>query len=257
VTALPSSLRPLLGVVVAGALLCTAAPASADTAVSRPTTDAVTAVSVTAVTDDGVSVAGLGTVNGTPDQLRMQLRVVVVKPDATAALTASNVVAGRVRTALRQHGVAPADVQTTQLSVSPVNTGKPARRVGYQVVQGVTATLRSLGGAGQTITDVVRVGGASLRFDGVFFVISDDSPLQEQARVRAFAQARLKAEQYARLTGRALGPVLAVQEDLNYYGFDGGRFASAVSLSAGGGSYVIDPGVQRVDVRTVVRWALV
>lgn len=252
-SALPSVLRSLLGVVAAGAMLCAAAPALADTAVSRSVADAAP---VRATTEEGVSVAGLGTVNGTPDQLRMQLRVVVVKPDATAALAASNVVAGRVRTALRQHGIAAADIATTQLSVSPMNAGKPARRVGYQVVQGVTATLRSLTGAGQTITDVVRVGGASLRFDGVFFFISDDSPLQEQARVKAFAQARVKAEQYARLTGRALGPVLAVQEDLNYY-FDNGRFASAASLSSGAGGYVVDPGVQRVDVRTVVRWALV
>lgn len=248
----PVLVRPLIAVAAAAALLCAAAPASADTTTSRPTRDAAAALA-----DEGVSVAGLGTVTGAPDLLRLQLRVVAVKPDATSALAASSVVAGRVRTALRQHGVAAADIQTSQLSVSPVNAGKPARRIGYQAVQGITAELKGFAGAGQTITDVVRVGGAALRFDGVYFLISDDSPLQAQARVKAFAQARAKAEQYAVLTGRTLGAVLSVQEDVGYGFFDGGRFASAASLASGSGGYVVNPGVQRVDVRTLVRWALV
>ncbi len=249
--------RPLIAVVAGAALLSASAPASAATGVSRST--GTLSAAAHAGSEDGVSVAGLGTVNGTPDLFRLQLRVVAVKPDAPAALAASTVVLGRIRTALRQNGVAAEDIQTTQLSVSPVNAGKPARRVGFQVVQGVTAQLRGAAGAGKTITDVVRVGGAALRFDGVFFLISDDSPLQAQARAKAFAQAQAKAEQYARLTGRTLGAVLAVQEDIGGYSYDGGfgRFASAQSLASANGGYVVDPGVQRVDVRTVVRWALV
>jgi hypothetical protein len=113
-------------------------------------------------------------------------------------------------------------------------------------------------GAGATITDVVRVGGAALRFDGVFFLISNESPLQAQARDRAYAQARAKAEQYARLAGRPLGALQSIQEDLGHGYFDGGsgRFASAASLQSAGGDYVVSPGTQRVDVRVVARWAL-
>jgi uncharacterized protein YggE len=244
---------------VAAASLATAlaltgvTPATAATAAGSEARAAATAAVDPA---DGVTVAGLGTVLGTPDQLRLSLRVVAVRPDASSALAAASVVAGRVRTALRQHGVAAADIATTQLSVSPVVTGKPARRTGFSVVQGLTAQL-ALARAGATITDVVKVGGAALRFDGVFLLLSDDSPYQAQARDRAYAQARSKAEQYARLTGRGLGPVLSVQEDVGNVYLDGsyGRFVAASSLSASGG-YVVDPGTQRVDVRVQVRWSL-
>jgi uncharacterized protein YggE len=205
---------------------------------------------------DGVTVSGVGTVLGTPDLLRLSLRVVAVRPDATSALAAANVVTGRVRTALRQHGVAAADIATTQLSVSPVYSGKPARRTGFSVVQGLSASL-AVGQAGATIGDVVKVGGAALRFDGVYLLLSDDSPYQAQARDKAYAQAKARADQYARLTGRALGPVLSVQEDVGSVSFDGsyGRFVPAAAVASGPG-YVVDPGTQRVDVRVQVRWSL-
>lgn len=250
--------RPVAAGLAAASLATALALAGVTPATAATASSSRADTSTTATVDpaDGVTVAGVGTVLGTPDQVRLSLRVVAVKPDAASALAAANVVAGRVRTSLRQHGVAAADIATTQLSVSPVTTGKPPRRTGFSVVEGLTAQL-VLARAGATITDVVRVGGAGLRFDGVFLLLSDDSPYQAQARDRAYAQARGKAEQYARLTGRALGPVLSVQEDVGNVYYDGsyGRFVSAQTLSASGG-YVVDPGTQRVDVRVQVRWSL-
>ena len=208
----------------------------------------------------GVTVAGLGTVSGTPDVLRMSLRIVVVRPDVTAALRDANVVTGRVRTTLRNHGVAAEDLQTTQLEVSPTYAGKPAKLVGYQVVQGLAAQLRKLDQAGQTVTDAIAAGSTYVRFDGVSFVLSDDSPLKVQARERAFAQAKAKAEQYAQLSGRRLGAVESISEDVqpSYYEGDYGRvFAAPAGGSAGSaGPVAFDPGTQRVDVRVQVRWSL-
>lgn len=248
--------RPLAAVtaaalLAAGLVASGAAPVLAETAKAAP----AAADAAAAVLDDGITVGGLGTVNGTPDLLRLQVRVVAVKPTAALALAAASGVSGRVRTALRQHGVAATDIQTTQLNVTPAYAGRPARQVGFQVVEGLQAQL-TLAGAGSTITDVVRVGGTALRFDGVFFLISDESPLQAQARDKAFAQARAKAEQYARLAGRTLGAVESVNEDIvpGYYDGGYGRFVGGAAFAAGG--YAISPGVQRIDVRVIARWAL-
>ena len=238
-TAVLASLA-LVGVYGVGAVTGPLAPASAQEATAGSSTT-------------GVSVAGVGTVSGTPDVLRLSLRLVVVRLTADAALRDTNVVAGRVRAALREQGVAQADLQTTQLTIGPSSSGKPARLVGYQVVQGLGARLRDLSRAGEAISGAVAAGGPSLRFDGVSFVLSDDSPLKVRAREAAFAQARGKAEQYARLAGRALGPVQLVQEDVQPF------FGESAQSGAGARSaadLVLDPGTQRVDVSVVVRWSL-
>ena len=209
----------------------------------------------------GVTVAGLGTVSGTPDVLRMSLRVVVIRPDVTTALRDANTVTGRIRTSLRNNGVAAEDLQTTQLQVNPSYGGKPSKLIGYQVVQGLAAQLRKLDSAGKTVTDAITVGGTYVRFDGVSFVLSDDSPLKVKARERAFVQAKAKAEEYAKLSGRTLGPVESINEDVqqNYYDEFGrnGTFATgAASSDSAAGPVSFDPGTQRVDVRVSVRFAI-
>ena len=242
--------RSLSALGVAGALALTYTVGAA--------TGPSAAVAQTAVAQQaGVTVAGLGSVSGTPDVLRMSLRTVVVRPDVTTALRDANTVTNRIRTSLRNNGVAAADLQTTQLQVNPSYAGKPARIVGYQVVQGLSAQLRNLATAGQTVSQAITVGGTYLRFDGVGFELSDDSPLKVRARERAFAQAKAKAEQYAALSGRTLGTVESISEDVQpvYYDQSSGGAAKAEAASDAG-PVPFDPGTQRVDVRVLVRWSL-
>jgi uncharacterized protein YggE len=238
-------------------MLAATALAAAFTVGSATGVVGASADTVTTTTADGITVAGVGSVSGTPDVLRMSLRVVVVRPDASTALRDANTVTARIKGQLRNHGVAAADLQTTQLSVNPSYAGKPAHVVGYQVVQGLAAQLRDLSTAGATITDAITAGGTYLRFDGVYFVLSDDSPLKVQARQRAFAQAKAKADQYAQLSGRSLGAVQSISEDVQPAFYDGGGSGGFASAAAAPAALSFDPGTQQVDVHVVVRWALV
>lgn len=202
---------------------------------------------------DTVTVAGLGMVGATPDQLRLDVRVVQVRPDASAALDAVSTVTGRVRTALRQHGVASEDLSTSQLSIDARYDRKGQTVTGFQVTQGLSATLRDLAQAGSTITDVVKAGGNAVRVDGVAFQVSNPDAVKVRARNAAFEQARKQAEQYATLAGRSLGAVQSVQEDVGGDSFQPQlTFAKAAASSA----VQLDPGTQQVQVRAVVRWAL-
>ena len=207
-----------------------------------------------AATAEGIAVAGLGSVTATPDVLRISLRVVVVRPDVDAALKEANVVTAWVRAALQARGVAAKDLQSTELRLNPAMGGKPPKIVGYQVVQGLTAQLRDLTKAGATVTDTIRAGGTSMRFDGIVFSIADDQKLKVQARDLAFAQAKDKAEQHARLAGRTLGPVRLIEEDLSP------RFSSyeqsSRALGTSADSLSFSPGTQRVEISVVVRWSL-
>lgn len=204
---------------------------------------------------EGVTVSGVGTVSGTPDTLRMALRVVVVRPTVDRALRDANVVLGRIRSTLSANGVKPEDLRTTTLSVGPSYGGKPPRVVGYQVVQGLAVQLRNLDTAGNTIGAALGAGTTYVRFDGVSFALTDDSPLKKTARDKAYAQAKDKAEQYAGLAGRSLGAVQSIQEDVTPQYVDGGPLVyGAVPSTAS--SVELDPGTQQVDVRVTVRWAL-
>jgi uncharacterized protein YggE len=86
----------------------------------------------------------------------------------------------------------------------------------------------------------------------VWFAIEDDTALLTEARKRAFADARAKAELYAREAGRPLGRVIKVSEVTPGDVGSGGR-----DLRTGADSPVpIEPGRQRRAVSVTVEWAL-
>jgi uncharacterized protein YggE len=203
----------------------------------------------------GVVVSGLGKVSGTPDVLRLQLGVEVRRPDVSTALRDANVVQDRVRKAVRADGVDAKDLQTSDVSIYPSYDGK-GRPNGYVVSESMTVKLRNLGKAGATIGHAVEAGGNSTRVQGVSFALEDNAALLEKARDAAYAEAKKKADRYAQLSGRGLGQVELVSEQLTdgqqpiaYEKMQGASRAadSAVPLEAG---------QSQVSVSVTVRWSL-
>ncbi len=82
--------------------------------------------------------------------------------------------------------------------------------------------------------------------------MGDPAPLAAAAREAAFADARARAEQYARLAGRSLGPVVEIRED------DGapGPVARVLAAQATSDALVVEPGSQEVRATVTVRWEL-
>ena len=69
----------------------------------------------------------MGKTTGTPDVLRVVLGVTLRRPDVSAALADANVRQTRLRDALKRAGLAPADLQTSDVSGYPSydNKGRP------------------------------------------------------------------------------------------------------------------------------------
>src|SRR5271165_4880226 len=63
-----------------------------------------------------ITVTGVGTVTGTPNQLVLSMGVQVNGGTVSSALDQANQAVTRVTTALRQRGVAAADIQTSGLA---------------------------------------------------------------------------------------------------------------------------------------------
>ena len=207
--------------------------------------------------EQGVVVSGLGKVSGTPDVLRVQLGVEVRRADVSAALAEANRVQNRVRTAARQNGVDPKDMQTADVSIYPSYNNKGAPN-GYVVNQSLTLKLRNLAKAGKTIGDTVSAGGNAARVQGVSFALEDNAALLEQARDAAYHDARKKAERYAQLSGRSLNQVELVSEQVptGEQPMPYARAAMDVAAAAPSMAVPIDAGQSQVSVSVTVRWSM-
>jgi hypothetical protein len=161
-----------------------------------------------------VTVSGTGTVSAAPDMAEITTGVVTQAPTAAQALAANSQVMGRLLPALGALGVAARDIQTTSVGVSPLRRpgreGQPPEITGYEVTNQVRVKVRDLSRLGRVL-DQQGGQGANL-VHGIQFERQEPGPLLDEARKRAMADARRKAELYAAAAALKVGRVLAVQE---------------------------------------------
>lgn len=195
-----------------------------------------------------ITVTGVGTVTGTPNQLILSMSVHVNGGTVSSALGQANQVVRRVTAALRQRGVAAADIQTSGLNISPNYQGNSQVPVSYGVNESLTATLDKLSVAGSQIEAAVHAGGNAVTVDDVSLNLTDTGSLLAAARASAVKDAKAKASQFARALGEQLGPVISITPDdvttPVYFG------AEATSTKAG--AVPISPGRQQVSVSITV-----
>lgn len=163
----------------------------------------------------GIRVQGTGTIDAKPDQAVIVAAVVDQEARAGAALDANSQKMRRVLAKLTELTVAEADIRTTGFSVTPIferakrGTATP-RIIGYRVANRIEVKIRELARLGAMLDALVAVGAD--RLDGIRFSISQPAPLADEARRRAMADARRKAELYAASAGVTAGRVLDIAE---------------------------------------------
>ena len=162
----------------------------------------------------GITVTGLGTVNGTPDTLILDLTVTQTRGDVSSALSAASNSMNAVDAALSGKGVADADLKTSGEQLNP-NYSSSGEINGYTATESLTATLRDLKTAGSQIGAAASAGGNATRIDNVSLDIEHDNSLMQQARAAAYADAKAKAQQYASAAGESLGKPTEVTETVS------------------------------------------
>ena len=161
-----------------------------------------------------VTVVGTGTVAAAPDMAEVTTGVVTQAPTAAAALAANSQTLERLIQTLAGLGIEARDVQTTGFNVSPLRRqgrdGQPPEITGYEVTNQVRVKVRDLARLGRVLDQ--QVGQGANVVHGVHFGRQDPVPLRDEARKRAMADARRKAELYAAAASLKVGRVVAVQE---------------------------------------------
>ena len=203
---------------------------------------------------DHVEVTGSGAASAVPDVVVLDARVQCEAPDVAGALSAATERVVGALQAAGDHGVADPDRRTTGMGVSTRWDREGRGVVGYSAHQSLRLLVRDRDRVGDLIRALAGAAGDAFGLDGVTLEVADPAPLLERARASAFEDARARAEQYAALAGRALGPVLRVTEDHDR-AQPLPRFAAKAAMDVGGGMPV-EAGESTVTASVTVRFGL-
>ena len=162
----------------------------------------------------GISVSGSGSVFGEPDVAVLLLGVSAQADSVGAARSDAAEKMDAMLAALKGGGVEEKDIQTTRFSVQPLYDYIEGRTVlrGFSVDNIVTAKIRTIDDSGELIDAALAAGGDLSRVDNLQFTIDDPAALEDQARVKAMAEAKRKADTLATAGGVQLGPPRSITE---------------------------------------------
>jgi uncharacterized protein len=156
-----------------------------------------------------VTVTGTASVQAVPNRAGFSAGVSSNAATAQAALAANATKAARIIEALRSAGVAKADLQTQDVSVSP-RWNEHGEQDGFSAHSSLQVRVEDVRAAGRLIDAAVAAG--ALETSGPSFERGDRDALYRNALREAFADARLKAATLAGEAGTSLGRVLRIEE---------------------------------------------
>jgi uncharacterized protein len=161
-----------------------------------------------------ISVTGEASISVPPDLALLDAGVASDGKTAREASEANNTAMAKVLAALKTAGIDDKDVQTSRLSIQPQyapNRSGPSAITGYRASNRVTVKLHDVSKVASVIDALVSAGANDI--GNVNFTVSKASELLDQARDKALADARRKAEIYAKAAGVTLGTPLSIAEE--------------------------------------------
>jgi uncharacterized protein len=161
-----------------------------------------------------IAVTGEATVSVPPDLAQVDAGVTSDAKTAREASDANSAAMGKVLLALKSAGIEQKDYQTSRLSLQPEyapNRQGPSPVVGYRASNRVTIRVRDVTKVANVIDTLVGAGANDI--GGINFMVSQASKLLDDARTQAVADARRKAEIYAKAAGATLGAPLSISEE--------------------------------------------
>lgn len=172
-----------------------------------------------------LTVTAQGSSTREPDLASYTAGVTSQGATASEALSANSAQMSKVIAALRRAGIADKDVQTSNLSVSPIYAQPkrlpdgnyedgPQKIVGYQANNTVSVRQRKLADMGKVIDALVTAGANQV--NGPNFQLSQPEAAMDEARVEAMKSARARADLYARAAGLRVARIVSISESNGY-----------------------------------------
>ena len=202
-----------------------------------------------------ISVTGEANVSVPPDQAQIDGGVTSDAKTAREASDANNAAMGKVLLALKGAGIEEKDYQTSRLSLQPqfATSSKVAERapgiVSFRASNRVTVRIRDITKVANVID--VLVGAGANEIGGINFTVTQASKVLDEAREKAIADARRKAEIYARAAGVTLGEPISISEEGAPTPMFRGKMAAPMAVGA-----PVAQGEETLSVTVNVTWAI-
>ena len=228
------------------------------TALTPATVEAQTETEASVNLPRTITVVGEGTVNVEPDTAQVNVGVEIVEADIKMANSKATETIDAIMAALQTQGVNNQNLQTSSLNIwierPYTSEGTPSDRVLYHVTNQVNVTIRDLSRVGAILDAVIQAGANNMY--GVTFKVADPSVLESDTRNQAMEDARVKAEELAKLAGVTLGDVVSVSEVI---GNGSGSLYTNTQFRAeglGGGGGGITPGELQMTTQLQVVYSV-
>lgn len=169
-----------------------------------------------------LDISATGETTRVPDVAIITAGVVTRAPTAGGAIQENSARMDRVLAALKRAGVADRDVQTSSINLNPeyrYQENRAPELVAYSASNQVSIRFRDIRNSGRILDALVAEGANQI--NGPTLTIDKPEAALDEARVNAIANARARADLYARALGK--------------------RVTRIVSVSEGGGSYPVPP----------------
>jgi uncharacterized protein YggE len=200
-----------------------------------------------------ITVSGEAHLSTPPDLAQIDAGVASEAKTAREASEANNAAMAKVLQALKTAGIADKDYRTSRLALQPQyapNRPGQASITGYRASNRVTIKVHDVAKVASVIDTIVGAGANDV--GNIYFSVAEPSKLLDQAREKAVADARRKAEIYARATGVTLGAPLSVSEGGSPMPLFKGRMAAAPMAAPA----AVAPGEETLSVTVNVSWAI-
>ena len=205
-----------------------------------------------------LDVTATGEVTRVPDVAIISAGVVTRAPTASAAIEQNAARMDRVRAALKRAGIEDRDIQTSSINLNPeyhYANNQPPRLTGYQASNMVSIRFRDIKNSGKILDALVAEG--SNQINGPSLTIDKPESALDEARTKAIANGRARADLYARTLGMRVVRLLSVSEGGGYHvpppipmvGYARAEMAQDASSK-------IDPGEQKLQVSVSMSFEL-
>lgn len=166
-----------------------------------------------AVAGTRLDIVATGKVSRVPDVAIISAGVQTQAASASEAIAQNAARMERVRAALKRAGIADRDIQTASISLNPdyrYADNQPPQLTGYRASNTLSVTFRDLKRTGAILDALVREGANQL--NGPSLTIDKPEQAYDEARVRAIADGRARAETYARALNMRVVKLISVSE---------------------------------------------
>jgi uncharacterized protein YggE len=203
-----------------------------------------------------LDVNATGEVTRVPDVAIITAGVVSRSPTATGALQDSASRMQAVLAALRRAGVESRDIQTSNVSLNPeyrYENNEPPKLVGYSASNSVTVRFRDIRASGKILDTLVAQGANQI--NGPSLTVDKPEAALDEARAKAIAVGRARAELYARSMGLRVVRIVSVNES-------GGSYPAPPPMPMYARAEVaqakteIEPGEQKLQVNLAMTFEL-